>query len=1054
MTQRLAGAMGLRPGEGSRTLRLFAFVFLFTSTAVLARSAQRDIFLAVFDRSAIADAFLWSALASIAASFAVMAVAGKLGVTRLVQLLLWLSATVFTAGALAVRAAPQPAAMVLYVCVEVLLSLLLAQGWAVATDAVDVRSAKRLLPVVGLGAGVAWTLGGFVVGALGKRVPSTSLLLMTPVLLATASWMVTRISAKDVVDVRELVTKQSTTFADGLRYLLSEPLMRMLAALITVELVVERITDFQLLSAAQTHFAGSPGGVASFMGLFYGVTGAVTLAAPFVFSGKILSRYGSARALLAAQVWVLITAALFLIFPLFSVIVLLSGGDRILKQALSGSARAQILSAVPSVRRAQAHAILRGVLAAFFSALAAVGLKALPSGFAVQWLSVPTLLLLAGLLVLTWNQLRKSYVLALQRSVDHRKLDLDGEGGARLRSLDGEQMATLRLELETEDEDRVLFALSILASAESARPLLVKSLSHQSPSVRAAAVEGLARTATPADTPALIEALGDATEDIVRCAALRALAELGASDAAPLVKKLVNDPSPRVRALARACFTRWEELRLQPRGDEGFVELLQSPREEERVAAAWAISQVELGVPRLASAFLPLLADASVAVRQAALKASGQFHDPAIVRALVFALEDPQTSAAAHDAFPLLDDSGVARIAQVLTDAPASVVSWTAAALSQAQSGGATELLKTLLGHTDAQVRYRASRALILRRRLREWAPPPATALLKAIEAELARGYAYYAPLIGLQASILEGSGAHSLETAKARQFMAGELDSRIQETERRILALIALIADPRIARLSHHLRDASPQVTARLLELLEQSLDAELSALVVPFLERQDSEARARTASEQFHVPERFREDPLAGIIDLNDPHLRRCALLVYGDRIAAKYPELLNREEPLLPLVERIRFLRSVPLFKALSPEDLMKLAEIAESEEHLSGEYIFKKGDPGDVLCVVVRGKVEIRDQNLLIATQGPNDFFGELALFDHEPRSADAVATEDTELLEIGGADLDALMERRPEIAREVIRVLARRLRKTTQSMIGSRISSPGLPSVVR
>ncbi len=76
---------------------------------------------------------------------------------------------------------------------------------------------------------------------------------------------------------------------------------------------------------------------------------------------------------------------------------------------------------------------------------------------------------------------------------------------------------------------------------------------------------------------------------------------------------------------------------------------------------------------------------------------------------------------------------------------------------------------------------------------------------------------------------------------------MAGEIDSRIQETERRLLALVAVVADPRIARLSHHLRDASPQVTARVLELVEQSLDQKLSALVVPFLERQDAATLAR---------------------------------------------------------------------------------------------------------------------------------------------------------------------------------------------------------------
>jgi CRP-like cAMP-binding protein len=144
---------------------------------------------------------------------------------------------------------------------------------------------------------------------------------------------------------------------------------------------------------------------------------------------------------------------------------------------------------------------------------------------------------------------------------------------------------------------------------------------------------------------------------------------------------------------------------------------------------------------------------------------------------------------------------------------------------------------------------------------------------------------------------------------------------------------------------------------------------------------------------------------------------------------------------------MVERLRFLRSVPVFKNLNPEDLMKLAEIASPVEYTSGTLIFKKGDPGDVMCVVVRGKVQIKDREAVIATLGANDFFGELALFDQEPRSADVVTVEDTEVLEIGGADLESLMERRPEIAREIIRVLARRIRTTTAKMVSSSLGGP-------
>ncbi len=85
----------------------------------------------------------------------------------------------------------------------------------------------------------------------------------------------------------------------------------------------------------------------------------------------------------------------------------------------------------------------------------------------------------------------------------------------------------------------------------------------------------------------------------------------------------------------------------------------------------------------------------------------------------------------------------------------------------------------------------------------------------------------------------------------------------------------------------------------------------------------------------------------------------------------------------------------------------------------------------------MYLIMRGKVSVRDGDRELATIGADEFFGELAVLDDEPRSATIVCVEDTDLLTIAQADLDELMERRPEIAREVIQVLTRRLRAASK-----------------
>src|SRR5579871_3839332 len=100
---RIAELLGLRDGESAKTGRLFAFIFLMTASLVLARSAQRGIFLAAYPRSAIPDAFLLSAAVLAVASFGASALAARVALRRLVQVLLVGGAVLLAVMWLAVR---------------------------------------------------------------------------------------------------------------------------------------------------------------------------------------------------------------------------------------------------------------------------------------------------------------------------------------------------------------------------------------------------------------------------------------------------------------------------------------------------------------------------------------------------------------------------------------------------------------------------------------------------------------------------------------------------------------------------------------------------------------------------------------------------------------------------------------------------------------------------------------------------------------------------------------------------------------------------------------
>ena len=133
-----------------------------------------------------------------------------------------------------------------------------------------------------------------------------------------------------------------------------------------------------------------------------------------------------------------------------------------------------------------------------------------------------------------------------------------------------------------------------------------------------------------------------------------------------------------------------------------------------------------------------------------------------------------------------------------------------------------------------------------------------------------------------------------------------------------------------------------------------------------------------------------------------------------------------------------------RQAPLFAALDDEAAEALRGTMTRVEVPRGEAIFHEGDPGDRLYVIVEGKIKLGrasgdGRENLLAVLGPGEMFGELSLFDPGPRNAAGTAVADTVLLGVGSDDLDEWLRGRPEVARHLLRALARRLRRTNEAL---------------
>ena len=134
----------------------------------------------------------------------------------------------------------------------------------------------------------------------------------------------------------------------------------------------------------------------------------------------------------------------------------------------------------------------------------------------------------------------------------------------------------------------------------------------------------------------------------------------------------------------------------------------------------------------------------------------------------------------------------------------------------------------------------------------------------------------------------------------------------------------------------------------------------------------------------------------------------------------------------------------LASAGLFQGVAPEAAESLAGSLSQADYTRGDTVFVEGEEGDTLFIVMSGKVKIGrrapdGRENMLSVMGPSDMFGELSLFDPGPRTATATVLTDARLASLAHDALRPWLTDRPEIAEQLLRVLARRLRRTNDAL---------------
>jgi CRP/FNR family transcriptional regulator len=137
-------------------------------------------------------------------------------------------------------------------------------------------------------------------------------------------------------------------------------------------------------------------------------------------------------------------------------------------------------------------------------------------------------------------------------------------------------------------------------------------------------------------------------------------------------------------------------------------------------------------------------------------------------------------------------------------------------------------------------------------------------------------------------------------------------------------------------------------------------------------------------------------------------------------------------------------VEVLSRAPLFEALDEQGAKALRANVTEVRLARGQILFNEGEVGDRLYVVLEGKIKLTrtspdGRENLLSVLGPSEMFGELSLFDPRPRTASAIAVTECRLAGLGHDDLRPWLTGHPEVAVQLLRALAQRLRKTNDVM---------------
>jgi ATP/ADP translocase/HEAT repeat protein len=1083
------------PGEGQTVSLLLLYYFLLGGAFNFVQTAAFSLFLVEFNAQTLAYVYIANALVVPLITTVYLRLGRRISFPTLLAVNLGFLLVLVIAFRIGLGISGTSwFVFALPILFQILVNLGNLSFWPLAGRLFNVRQSKRLFGLVGAGQWIAIVLTGFLIPSLVSWIGTVNLLILGAASLIGAlitSRYITRLYATTLNTTLEHPTGTRTrqgksgqaTSLPRSRYVI------LIFALVFLWWLAFFFLDNLFYAVAAIQYPDAQA-LASFLGLFLGGLGIITLICNFFLTGPVISRFGLQTSLLILPVFLVVgTGSMALLVALgiaATLLFWLAIGNKLLDMALGFSidrtAQTILYQPLPSGLRMQVQTMAEGVVQPLANGVAGLGLLALGALFASY-----TTPLIFGVLVivvawaLTAYRLGREYPKTLVQALTKRRLE-----GIQFQVCDASSLAALTEGLNNPQPASAIYAANTLESIDPKLMVdaLPNMLHHPAMEVRQDALQRIERLEVNSLLQAVREIHRGDPSPTVQAAALQTFAVLGKSNSFPEIIPYLDHPDLQIRQGAITGLLHSGEANGMLAAEQKLFAMTGSSLAEERALAASVLGEIK--GQRDFHPLELLLNDDDPAVRRAALKSAGRLNQPQLWLQVIHALDIQQTRGAAEaalvsggsDALPAINSA--LNNPQTSRQAKVSLVR----ACGRIQGEEAVAILKDRISIADQEVRAQVLRAL-----------SRCGYLVSSTEVEPIKGQ--------IRSELSQAAWAlGALNVSREQQaptLLQAALESELERCLDRAFNLLSFLPGGKpLLKARENLRLSSPEKRAYALEVIDVSIPNELKSALFPFL---DELTPAERLANIFPQPDRDLEQVLGEILTAMDgqlaawtkvtalftiretsqaelavlvkasltepePVLRETAIwtlaklhidhqkikqAVLNDpdpgiaRAARYWYNTQNGADNMLSTVEKVIILKGASIFAETPDAILAEVAQALEEMEVESGETIFEKGDPGDSMYILASGKVRVHDGAHTLNTLASGDVFGEMALLDPEARVASVTAQEYSRLLRLDQDSFYDLMTDRIEVARGIIQVLSRRLRERVHDLNELRIN---------